>query len=366
MSRIGPLSAHLMRRRNQFRYSRAMPADAPPEIIKVAGRDVAISNPHKVLFPDAGYTKLDLARYYLAVADGALRGAGGRPNVLVRYPNGIDGEFFFQKRAPQSRPAWIDVVDAAVSVRPHARKKSCRATRPRSCGWPTSPASSCIRIRCAPTISIIPTSCASISIRCPASSGRRSARSPRVVRATLGRLRPRRLAEDVGLARHAHLRAHRAALDVRRGAPRRAGARARGRAARAGARDEQVVEGRAPRRLPRLQPEREGSHDRRAPTRCGPTADARVSAPLAWDEIDACEPADFTLRNDAGALRRRSAIATRASTGTPARSSRCSSCRRGSEREGQGDAPWPPHYRKQPGEPPRVQPSTPPHARRIR
>ena len=53
----------------------------------------------------AGVTKLDLVRYYLAVADGALRGAGGRPNVLVRYPNGIDGEFFFQKRAPdRGRP----------------------------------------------------------------------------------------------------------------------------------------------------------------------------------------------------------------------------------------------------------------------
>ena len=56
------------------------------ELLTVAGREVAISNPHKVLFPEAGHTKLDLARYYLAVADGALRGAGGRPNVLVRYP----------------------------------------------------------------------------------------------------------------------------------------------------------------------------------------------------------------------------------------------------------------------------------------
>src|SRR5437588_11892030 len=81
-----------------------------PEILTVAGREVAISNPGKVLFPQAGYTKLDLARYYLAVADGALRGAGGRPNVLVRYPNGVGGEFFYQKRAPESRPPWIEVV----------------------------------------------------------------------------------------------------------------------------------------------------------------------------------------------------------------------------------------------------------------
>src|SRR5436190_10952693 len=80
------------------------------ETLTVAGRDVPISNPHKVLFPQAGHTKIDLIRYYLAVADGALRGAGGRPTVLVRYPNGIDGEYFYQKRAPQSRPPWIEIV----------------------------------------------------------------------------------------------------------------------------------------------------------------------------------------------------------------------------------------------------------------
>jgi DNA primase len=81
-----------------------MAKNAEKVLLRAAGREVAISNPDKVLFPQAGYTKLDLARYYLAVADGALRGAGNRPNVLVRYPNGIDGNFFFQKRAPTARP----------------------------------------------------------------------------------------------------------------------------------------------------------------------------------------------------------------------------------------------------------------------
>ena len=71
-----------------------MPSQTERELLTVAGREVAISSPRKVLFPQPGYTKLDLARYYLAVADGALRAAGGRPNVLVRYPNGIDDEFF--------------------------------------------------------------------------------------------------------------------------------------------------------------------------------------------------------------------------------------------------------------------------------
>ena len=84
-----------------------------PELLVAGGREVSISNPDKVLFPEAGYTKADLARYYLAVAEGALRGAGGRPNVLVRYPNGIHEEFFYQKRAPASRPSWIEIVSLA-------------------------------------------------------------------------------------------------------------------------------------------------------------------------------------------------------------------------------------------------------------
>src|SRR5439155_3985803 len=87
-----------------------MPSKSDREVLIVDGREVAISNPHKVLFAQAGHTKLDLARYYLAVADGALRGAGQRPNVLVRYPDGVGGEFFYQKRAPKSRPGWVEVV----------------------------------------------------------------------------------------------------------------------------------------------------------------------------------------------------------------------------------------------------------------
>src|SRR5499427_3329111 len=80
------------------------------ELLTIDGREIAISNPRKVLFPEAGYTKRDLVHYYLAVADGALAGSGGRPNVLVRHPNGVGGEFFYQKRAPESRPDWIEVV----------------------------------------------------------------------------------------------------------------------------------------------------------------------------------------------------------------------------------------------------------------
>src|ERR687887_1783505 len=88
-----------------------MARKAAAEVLAIDGREVTITNAAKVLFPQAQHTKLDVVRYYLAVAEGALRGAGGRPNMLVRYPNGIEGEFFFQKRAPESRPEWVDVVE---------------------------------------------------------------------------------------------------------------------------------------------------------------------------------------------------------------------------------------------------------------
>src|SRR5574340_23371 len=85
----------------------------PRENVAVAGREVSISNPDKVYFPAAGYTKRDLVRYYLAVADGALRGVSGRPMALKRFPNGAAGDFFFQKRAPAARPDWIETVTLA-------------------------------------------------------------------------------------------------------------------------------------------------------------------------------------------------------------------------------------------------------------
>jgi DNA ligase D-like protein (predicted polymerase) len=80
-------------------------------VLEVSGREVTVTNPRKVYFPEAGITKLEVVQYYLAVAEGALRGAGGRPNVLVRYADGIHGEFFFQKRAPEKRPDWVEVAE---------------------------------------------------------------------------------------------------------------------------------------------------------------------------------------------------------------------------------------------------------------
>src|SRR6266581_4982771 len=81
------------------------------EVLTVAGREVTITNPDKVFFPHTGTTKIDLVRYYLAVADGALRGVADRPMALKRYVNGVEGEAFYQKRAPNSRPEWAETVE---------------------------------------------------------------------------------------------------------------------------------------------------------------------------------------------------------------------------------------------------------------
>ncbi|GAA4708154.1 DNA polymerase domain-containing protein [Phytohabitans rumicis] len=82
-----------------------------PTVLEVAGREVTITNPERVVFAAAGHTKLDLVRYYLAVADGALRGVYGRPMILKRFVKGIEEEAVWQKRVPANRPDWTEVAE---------------------------------------------------------------------------------------------------------------------------------------------------------------------------------------------------------------------------------------------------------------
>src|SRR5256712_3475724 len=80
-------------------------------VLEAAGREVVITNPGKLFCPQAGHMKLDLVKYYAAVAEVALRGIAARPIVLKRYVNGAEGEPFFQKRAPEQHPEWIETVE---------------------------------------------------------------------------------------------------------------------------------------------------------------------------------------------------------------------------------------------------------------
>ena len=190
-----------------------MPKTAERELLVVDGREISISNPRKVLFPDAGYTKLDLVHYYLAVAAGALRGAGGRPNVLVRYPNGIADEFFFQKRAPESRPPWIEVVSLRF---PSGR--SAEEVVPRDASalvWMANLA--CLELHPHPVRADDLDHPDELRVDLDPVPGVPWTQVREVVASRTSDaagFRSRRLAQDVGLARDARLRAHRAALDI--------------------------------------------------------------------------------------------------------------------------------------------------------
>ena len=330
-------------------------ATAPErEIVNVAGREVAISNPRKILFPQMGHTKLDLARYYLADADGALRGAGGRPNVLVRYPNGVDGEFFFQKRAPTSRPPWIEVVSLRFPSGRTAEEVVPRDAA--ALAWMANLA--CLELHPHPVRADDLDRPDELRVDLDPVSGvtwSQIQTVTRVVRATL---------EDFGLIGwpktsgsrgiHVYVRIERRWTfgEVRR-------------AALAIARE---VERRAPDLATSKwwKEERHGvflDYNQNAKDRTvasaysvRPTPDARVSAPLAWDEVDECELADFTLAT----MPARFAELGDRHAGIDDRScslERVLELSAKQERDGQGDAPWPPHYRKQEGEPARVQPS---------
>ena len=323
-------------------------------MLAVNGREIAISNPGKVLFPKAKHTKLDLVRYYLAVADGALRGAGGRPNMLVRYPNGVGGEFFYQKRAPESRPPWIEVVTLRF---PSGR--SAEEVVPRDAAalaWLANLA--CLELHPHPVRAEDLDHPDELRVDLDPVPGIKWPQVRKVARLAEAALR------DVGLVGWPKTSGSRGMHVIVR-IERRWGFDEVRRAALALARE---VERRAPRLATSKwwKEERQGvfvDYNQNAKDRTvasaysvRPTPDARVSAPLGWDEVDDCDPADFTLATmpkrfakvgdrheeideHAGSLEALLDLSAR------------------DEREGQGDAPWPPHYKKQKGEPPRVQPS---------
>ena len=322
--------------------------------LQVAGREVAITNPGKIYFPEAGITKLDVAQYYVAVADGALRGAGGRPNVLVRYADGIHGEFFYQKRAPAARPDWVEGVELRFPSGGIAEEIVPREAA--ALVWMAN--LGCLELHPHPVraedlehpdelrIDLDPV---------PGVEWSHLVAVAEVVRGALG---------DLGLVGwpktsgsrgiHVNVRIHRrwSFGEVRR-------------AALALARE---VERRAPTLATSKwwKEERHGvfldyNQNAKDRTVCSaysvrPKPDARVSAPVAWDELAQCDPGDFTLRTMPArfaAIGDRHAGIDEAACSLAALLELC----RAHEAEGLGDAPWPPHYQKQPGEPDRVAPS---------
>jgi bifunctional non-homologous end joining protein LigD len=322
--------------------------------LEVAGREVVITNPDKIFFPKAGHTKLDLVRYYAAVAEGALRGIANRPIVLKRYVNGADAEPFFQKRAPDTHPDWIETVELKF---PSGRT-----------------AHEIVINDAAQLLWIVNLGCIDLN--------------PHPVRADdLDHPDELRVDLDPGPGvSFADVR--RVALVVRevledhnlRGWPKTSGSRGIHvnvrierkwtfdqvrRAALAVARE---VE----RRVPDLatskwwKEERHGvflDYNQNAKDRTvasaysvRPTIDARVSMPLDWDEVADVDPTQFTLVTAPARFAKRGDASAGIDEAAGSLDALLALSQK-HEEEGLGDAPWPPNYKKQAGEPARVQPS---------
>jgi DNA ligase D-like protein (predicted polymerase) len=329
-------------------------ATKPRITLEVAGREVEISSPDKLYFPGAGHTKLDVVRYYLSVADGAVRGVRGRPFVMKRYVNGAEGEFFFQKRAPEKRPAWIETIELSFPSGRTAEEVVIRDAA--QLVW-------CVNLGC---LDLNPHAVRAGDLDHPDELRIDLDPVPGVEWAQIRDVAfvTRDSLEALGLVGWPKTSGSRGIHVYVRIEPRWTFDEVR-RAALAIARD---VEARAPEIATSKwwKEERHGvflDYNQNAKDRTvasaysvRPTPDARVSAPVTWEELATCDPASFTLRTvparfaDLGDPHA-------AIDDAPGSLARALELVRDHEASGKGDAPWPPHYQKQAGEGKRVSPS---------
>jgi len=333
-----------------------MVAEMPTEkaVLRINGHEVTVTNPRKVYFPRTGHTKLDLARYYLAVADGALRGVAGRPMALKRFVNGAEGEPFFQKRAPEKRPDWIETAELRF---PSGRTADEVVLRD-AAGLVWVANLGCIDLNPHPVLALDLDHPDELRVDLDPVPGvdwpqiLQVALVARSVLADFGLTGWAKTSGSRGMHIYARIERSWSFADVRRAAV--------------------AVAREIERRVPDLatskwwKEERHGvfvDYNQNAKDRTvasaysvRPLPDARVSMPLSWDEVPSCDPAAFTIDTvparfaelgdpwegmDAavGSLEPLLELAAR------------------DEAAGLPDAPWPPHYEKQSGEAPRVQPS---------
>ena len=334
-------------------------ATAKDEVtLEIGGREVIITHPGKLLIPSAQVSKLDLVNYYLAVADGALRGAGGRPCILVRYPNGIADEFFFQKRAPAKRPDWLEVAEIHFPSGRSAQEVVPR--HPADLAWMANLA--CLELHPHPVraedldhpdelrvdldpvpgvewpqiqqvAQVVHEVLTELGLKgWPKTSGSRGIH-------VLVRIEPRWTFDEV----------RRAALALAREVERRAPTLA---SSKWWKEERQGV----------FVDYNQNAKDRTVTSAYSvrPKPDARVSAPVSWKELAECDPADFTLHTMPQRFR---------SIGDPHADIDQWPCSLEpllglADSQGQGDAPWPPHYRKGADEPRRAPPSTAPRVKK--
>ena len=327
---------------------------AEPATIDVCGQQVRVSNPEKPFFPERGLTKLDLVNYYVECADAVVRGLRDRPTVMKRWVNGVQGEPFFQKRVPDSAPEWLQTTVVTFPSGRHARELVPNdaahlvwgvnlgvidwnpwAVRRADLDRPDE-----LRVDLDPQPEI------------PFSEVREVALCVRDVLDEHGLLGFPKTSGSRGIHIYVRLVPEHDFLQVRT-------------AALALAREvERRMPGRATSRW--WKEEREGvfiDYNQNARDRTIASAysvravgDARVSCPLDWDEVADVEPAELNMQTVPARLRERGDPSAKIDE-HPGRLDSLLELAARDEREGLGDAPWPPHFAKQPGEPKRVQPS---------
>ena len=323
-------------------------------VVEAAGREVTVSNPDKVFFPRTGYTKINLVRYYLAVADGAVRGVARRPMALKRFVNGAEGEPFFQKRAPESRPDWIETVELRF---PSGRTASeVVVSDAAQLIWVVN--LGCIDLNPHPVRAVDLDHPDELRVDLDPVPG---VEWPQIMDVAMV---ARSVLEDFGLTAWPKTSGSRGFHIYARIEPRWPFTDVR-RAAVALARE---VERRAPDIATSKwwKEERHGvfvDYNQNAKDRTvasaysiRPLPDARVSTPLSWDDVAGCDPAAFTI----GTVPARFAAVGDPWAGMDAAAGSLSGLLELAERDeaaGLPDAPWPPHFVRQSGEEPRVQPS---------
>jgi bifunctional non-homologous end joining protein LigD len=323
-------------------------------VVDIDGHEVRVSNPGKLYFPAVGVTKMDLVDYYRECSEAVVRGLRDRPTVMKRWVDGVEGKPFFQKRVPDTAPEWLQTATVTFPSGRHARELVPNDGAHLVWGvnlgvidwnpWPVRREDldhpDELRVDLDPCPGV------------PFDEVRQVALGAREVLEEHGLRGFPKTSGSRGIHVYVRLEPEQSFEEVRR-------------AALALAREvERRMPGRATSRW--WKEEREGvfidynqnARDRTVASAYSvrAVADARVSTPLEWDEVADVEPAELTLMSVPGRLRER---------GDPSADIDAEAGRLDGllelaardERDGLGDAPWPPHFRKQKGEPPRVQPS---------
>ncbi|MGC5341680.1 non-homologous end-joining DNA ligase [Streptomyces sp. DT24] len=324
--------------------------------LEAGGRTVRLSNPDKVYFPEKGYTKRDVADYYLAVGEGITRALRDRPTTLQRFPDGVDGEFFYQKRAPKNVPDWIPTARIAFPSGRHA-DEIC-PTEPAAVLWAANLGTLTFHpwpVRGGDTehpdelrIDLDPQ---------PGTGYADAVRAAHELRAVLDENGVRGWPKTSG-GRGLHVfvpieprwtftQVRRAAIAVGRELERRMP----GHVTTAWWKEERG------RRI--FVDYNQTARDRTIASAYSvrPRPNAQVSAPLRWDEIDDAEPADFDIRTMPERYARTGDLHADMDDHAYRLDALLELADRDEREHGLDDLPYPPEYPKMPGEPKRVQPS---------